>query len=115
MMTKTERMLVVSTLQFEAIHCWPGAPDFCEFLRFPHRHVFHIRCERAVSHDDRDVEIIQLKRSVSRFLQDQFPFPQRDMGTTSCEQLARMLADYFLLTRCEVLEDGENGAVIERD
>lgn len=33
----------------------------------------------------------------------------------SCEQIATELAYEFLLSKCEVLEDGENGAWVDVD
>jgi len=30
------------TTQFEGIHKYPNAPDEMAFLRFDHRHIFHV-------------------------------------------------------------------------
>jgi len=32
----------------------------------------------------------------------------------SCEMIARELIEHFNLSRCEVSEDGENGAIVTR-
>lgn len=98
---------VIVNLQFEGVHCWPDCPfDEVKYLRDPHRHVFHICCKKAVSHDDRDIEIIMLKHRIQEYLESM----GKDMGPTSCEMLARTLATRFGLCYCSVLEDGENGA-----
>lgn len=61
-------------------------------------------------HDDRDVEFILLKREVEQAIRD-----QNGVGTDgwSCERWARHLVESLDLVRCEVSEDGENGAVVE--
>lgn len=98
-------MSVVVTLRFEGVHSWPGCPhDDVAFLRHPHRHVFHITAKKPVTHDDRDVEIIRLKRAMEAHLTGYA------MEQGSCEMLARHLAAVFGLSYCMVLEDGENGA-----
>ena len=51
------------TFRKEGIHKYPDAPDGVEFLKYPHRHIFHFRVELEVFHDDRDVEFILLKGS----------------------------------------------------
>lgn len=109
---------VVVTLQFEALHNWPGVVEALpedpsiHFLQYPHRHVFHIRLEKSVKHQDRDVEIILLKRRVLDYLNHKFP--DRNMGATSCEMLAWDIGSVFDCDCVEVLEDNENGGKIER-
>lgn len=105
------RIVVVATLRVEGFHRWPNAPDEVDFLRERHRHEFHIRVEREVEHDDRDVEIIMLKNAVRKHLHRLYGDPMF-LGVMSCEMLARGLVDNFGLFACEVLEDGENGAKV---
>lgn len=105
---------IIVQLTVEGIHCWPECPyDDVAFLRSPHRHIFHIRCKRVVKHNDRDVEIIRFKREIQEYLQKRFvnEFNVCDFGSMSCEQIASLLVETFDLLECEVLEDGENGAV----
>jgi hypothetical protein len=98
------------TLQKEALHCWPECPfEDVAFLRKSHRHLFHIRCEKEVRHDDRDVEFIRWKREVSLAL-DRLGY---DLGRMSCEELAKWLLQTFDCHSVEVSEDGENGAIVE--
>lgn len=105
---------VVVNLQFEATHCWPECPiPEVAFLRHPHRHIFFITAKKDVKHNDRDVEIIQLKRTIQQFLKNRFK--NNDMGRTSCEDLCELLINIFNLSYCQVLEDNENGAEITNE
>ena len=104
------KTVVFFTLRFPGVHHWPECdiPEVA-YLRDKHRHVFHVRGEVEVSHSDRDVEFIRLKRLVTEHIHSKFP--GGDMGATSCEMLAESLVKAFNLSKCEVSEDGENGAV----
>jgi len=108
------------TFRKEGIHCYPQAPEGVEFLRHPHRHIFHFTVAIEVFHDDRDIEFILFKRE----LEDLYEI---DYGGTlqldykSCEMLADDLAGYIhgqypgrKLT-ITVSEDGENGATCYYD
>lgn len=104
---------VFATTRVEGFHRWPDAPDEVAHLRVEHRHMFGLRVEVEVDHDDRDVEFIILKRRVESYLRDA-PIH----GTESCEMIGRRVA-FHLETSYEwrvvcvtVDEDGENGATI---
>jgi len=102
---------VVVTLRVEGVHCWPECPiEEVSFLRDPHRHMFHITATRLVTHNDRDVEIIMLKREIKKYLFGNGVVV--DFGRQSCEDIAEDLITKFDLKTCEVLEDGENGAFL---
>jgi hypothetical protein len=109
-----ERFIVIK-LQVEGIHCWPECPiEEVSFLKHPHRHMFHIRLLKEVGHNDRDVEIIKLKREVQYYLLNEYG---NEMGTCnfgrmSCEDIAEELIKKYKLHGCEVLEDNENGAML---
>ena len=115
---------VVVRLQIEGLHCWPNAENvFPEvgFLADPHRHIFFIELKKRVYHDDRDIEIILFKRSVLEYLTEKYDntnvesyyYHSLDFGSKSCEMLAKELLFKFDLEYCSVLEDGENGAILE--
>jgi hypothetical protein len=105
------KMKVVVSFQFEAVHSWPDCPiEGVSFLKHPHRHMFHVKAVKPVTHSDRDVEIIMLKRQ----MQEMVKTWGADLGSSSCEMIAEKLIRDFLLDSCEVLEDGENGAIVER-
>jgi hypothetical protein len=101
---------VIVKLQIEATHNWPKCPfKEVEFLKYPHRHIFHIKCKKEVQHNDRDVEIIMLKREIESYLQKAY---KGQFGSKSCEMIAEELLELFNLNYCSVLEDNENGAEI---
>lgn len=108
---------IVVKLQYEALHNWPGVvemlPDkpWIHMLKDKHRHIFHIALEKAVTHSDRDVEIILFKQQVIKHLEGSFGRPG-DLGAMSCEMLAEHLVKEFDCVSAEVLEDNENGAKV---
>ena len=112
---------IIVNLQFEATHNWPECPyEEVKYLQYEHRHVFHICCKKRVEHNDRDVEIIMLKKDIECYLIHKYCEVSRvfgvhsigKLGRTSCEDLAEELMTEFELNYCSVLEDGENGAEI---
>lgn len=117
MICQIQRQIVVK-FQVEGVHCWPSCPiEEVAYLRNPHRHVFHFKCTKAVTHNDRDIEIIQLKHRMELYMATQYMDQTMnccDFGSMSCEALAEELASVFDLNVCECLEDNENGAVIVR-
>lgn len=100
---------------FEGVHCYPNAPEGVEFLRHPHRHVFHVSVDLQVKHDDRDVEFILFKREIDQLIS----MHPSDYQHRSCEMIARSLLEYVVSTykgrNCtvSVSEDGENGATVQ--
>jgi hypothetical protein len=107
---------IIINIQVEGLHSWPECNiKEVEFLKYPHRHIFHICCKKEVEHNDRDIEIIKFKRRIQRFLQGMFYHPEKgclDFKNLSCEMIAKELLHKFNLYYCSVLEDGENGAEI---
>ena len=116
-MTNKFKEEVWVTLQAEGIHCWADCPfEEVAYLRSPHRHVFHIKAHKKVTHSDRDVEFIMLKHEMEQYLWDMFfdkKLKLHNFRTYSCEWIAHNLITRFDLSRCEVSEDNENGAIIE--
>jgi hypothetical protein len=108
---------VYCSLQVEGLHCWPGCPiEEVSYLRDPHRHLFHIKAYVSVTHGDRDVEFIVLKHWIQDYLKGGYyddALHLHDFGSRSCEMIAEELIHEFGLSRCEVSEDGENGAVLQ--
>lgn len=105
------------SFQKEGIHCYPKAPKGVEFLRHPHRHMFHFYVTLGVFHDDRDVEFILFKRELEKL----FEGGTMDIDYKSCEMLAQDLLDYIIIQypgrycKVEVYEDNENGGIVEYD
>ena len=113
---------VFVSFQIEGFHRWPMAAEvFPEvaFLADRHRHMFHFKCYAYVSHTDRDEEFILLKRKIQKELRDAFTKSTSNVlefGSMSCEDIGEWLLESFpALYKVEVWEDGENGALIERD
>ena len=109
-------MNVIINFQIEGCHNWPRAKEiFPEvgFLSDRHRHMFHICCKKKVTHTDRDIEIIMLKRDIiDWFHKNYYSTTTRclEFGPMSCEMIVEELINQFDLCYCSVLEDGENGA-----
>lgn len=100
------------TAQFESIHCWPAAVEEVSFLQYPHRHMFHVRVEWEVDHDDRAREFLIEKRRVidaAKHLEE-----HENVLAWSCEMWAKALLNRLNADLVEVSEDGENGAVVHR-
>lgn len=101
---------IVVSIQYEATHCWPDCPyEDVNFLQYPHLHIFHIECKKAVTHNDRDIEIIRFARKIRKHLNDTY---NGDLGRRSCEMLAEELILAFKLQYCCVREDGVHGAEV---
>jgi len=106
------KTMVFCTLTFEALHRWPAAKGPVVFLKYPHRHIFHVKAWKGVSHSYRQVEFITLKHEIGKFIS---LVPNSKVITWSCEMWARFILEKFSLDKCEVSEDGENGALVERE
>ncbi len=108
------RRTIFVTFQKEGIHRYPDAPDGVEFLKHPHRHMFHFRVTVEVFHDDRDIEFILFKRELEAL----YTAGTMHIDHKSCEMLAQDLIDYISAKytnrdiAVEVSEDGENGATL---
>lgn len=111
------RSIVFCSLVVDGIHRWEDCPiEEVKFLRDDHRHMFHIKAYKGVSHSDRDVEFIWLKHEITEYLRLRFWDNQKRshyFGKRSCEMIAEELIKRFDLCKCEVNEDGESGAIVE--
>ena len=114
MIVKAPQMqtIIVQT-SFEGCHRFANAPAEVAFLRQPHRHIFHVKVEMEVFHDDRELEFILVKRAIEDFVSSY----DYDVNS-SCEQLATSISNFLLgvygdrKVICQVLEDGENGGCV---
>lgn len=99
----------------EGIHRYPDAPAGVEFLKHPHRHMFHFRVQLEVFHNDRDVEFILFKRELEAL----YGSSTLEIDYKSCEMLAEDLIGYISnkypgrKIKVDVSEDAENGAILE--
>ena len=114
-MEEIQKRIVVK-INVEGIHKWEDC-NLIEvgFLKNLHRHIFYITLQKSVDHNNRDIEIIMLKREIESYLNNKF-FNQKIMthnfNNMSCEDIAEDLLIKFKANYVEVLEDNENGAVI---
>lgn len=123
-MQKEKSMIWVS-FQKEGIHNFPAAgidPALntndeydVSFLAVPHRHIFHFKVYVEVTHDDRDIEFIQLKR----WLENCYKQGILKLDNKSCEMIARDLHNVIISRYpardvwIEISEDAENGCLIK--
>ena len=78
--------------------------------------MFHVKCWLEVRHSNRDVEIIMFKHKVRDYFRENYFDDENQthfFGDMSCEMIAKELYTEFGLDACEVLEDGENGALYD--
>lgn len=110
---------VFVTTQLVGFHRWPDAPSSVSYLSNLHRHLFKVRLEVSVEHEDREIEyhtiLTQLDDFVHTYLANHWDV------SWSCEAIASIMISWVAdlypgrdLYRCTVSEDGENGSTVER-
>lgn len=105
---------VITYNAIEGFHRYPDAPKEVQYLADKHRHIFVIHCKFGVTHNEREVEIIQAQSLIADLLESRFGKPC-DFGALSCESIAELIMDEFPeITNVEVLEDGYGGASLTR-
>lgn len=98
----------------EGFHYYPNAPKFCAYLGFKHRHIFVIRCQFEVTHNEREIEINEMQHKIEETLHKWYGKPC-DFDGLSCESIANNLMQEFdFMYSCQVLEDGYGGATLTR-
>ncbi len=102
----------------EALHSYPQASGPTEYLKYPHRHLFHFEIQMEVFHDNREVEFLQLRNQVKDFIKDTYGY---NFYSNSCEMVARNVLNFLISNygddrnyRIIVSEDNENGAILEK-
>lgn len=109
-------MEIFISFEFQGFHYWDKAPDFLSFLRSRHRHIFKCKVWFKVNHNDRDLEFITLKNIFLGY----FAHHLEKDNCGSCEMICEEIAEFSnsipnlsgKITRVEVSEDGENGALL---
>ena len=109
---------VIARVNIEGIHRWSACPIYeVSYLRDYHRHMFNIVCKVRVTHDDRDVEFIELTHKIQEYIKNKYFCSDVKccmFGDMSCEMIATELLHEFDLLEVEVNEDGEGGAVVKK-
>jgi len=110
---------IVVTTEFEAVHCWPNAPEG-NILKHPHRHKFFVRVKFAVTHTDRQLEFLDMKEVVEGHIANRLNQIEAigrggEALHWSCEDFCNDIAAHlqsqdYPVTFVSVFEDNENGA-----
>lgn len=115
---ENKKTIVYSRFSVEGLHKWYNCDiEEVMYLKNLHRHNFGITAYVETSHNDRDVEFIEFKHQIEKYLKDKYfdaKFNCLNFGSMSCEMIASELLEKFNLCKCEVNEDNENGAIVER-
>lgn len=108
----TKKVLTYNAI--EGFHCYPDAPKFCDYLRARHRHIFVIRCEFEVSHNEREIEFNEQQHIIESMLIKKFGYPCEFLDF-SCEHIAELILNkYKKCVKVEVKEDDYGGASLSR-
>jgi len=109
-----KKTILIKT-RFTMLHRWVAANKKVAFLSSFHRHIFHVELEIGVTDSDRELEFFMVIDALDSFLKS---FPQK--SNVSCEMIAEKICRWAKKTYgpsrsylCRVLEDGENGSVVE--
>lgn len=110
------------SFNIEGWHSYPKASGTHEFLKYRHRHMFHIVAKLAVTDDDREIEFIDAKADLIHVMAYAFMNNEErhgcDFESRSCEMIAKWIIDYLKhkygdrFIAVTVSEDGENGAQV---
>jgi light-regulated signal transduction histidine kinase (bacteriophytochrome) len=106
-----KKYIVIKT-DFIGFHYWDNAPDKFGYLKSPHRHKFFVTVYKQVTGSDREIEFIDFKHQVTRYLRD---FYEHKTFSLSCEHIAEDIMRFFDCDKVYVFEDDENGAMIVKD
>lgn len=108
---------IVVKNQFDALHCWPNAPDEVKYLRDLHRHTFYIETKIEVYGLDRSLEFYMVKDKIQELIDSWGKLPK---SSKSCEMIATDIIDFVRrvygnerFISCEVSEDMQNSAIVE--
>lgn len=108
------KMYVITKNIIEGFHRWKDAPETLEHLMGRHRHRFYITCKFSVFDDDREIEIQTMQNNIEKAIRNEYGCPA-EFDNMSCEAIARKIVTLFKrCDYCEVLEDNEGGAAIQR-
>jgi len=104
---------VIIDFDVVGFHYYPDPPKEVDFLKYNHRHLFQIKCNWLVGHNEREKEIFIYTDKVKEWLENEFGLPC-DFKNMSCESIAEKILNKFDCYSVSVLEDGKGGAKLER-
>jgi hypothetical protein len=106
------------TTEFIQFHRWAGAPPTRNYLSSLHRHLFGVRLEVSVAHNDREMEYHTVLEQLNAYIRQDL-MRNWHVGW-SCEDIASKIAHWLLelypdrlFYACTVSEDNENGSTVE--
>ena len=110
-------MKTIVEIQFdiEAFHNYPNAPMEVEFLSYPHRHTFFIKCGYLVEELNREKEIFICRDIVQDYLTESYGSPCQ-FNNMSCEMIAKDILEFGEddnMVWCSVWEEQTGGAKVE--
>ena len=100
--------------QFPWFHSRADAPEEVKFLKNEHRHMFYVKVELAVNHDDRDIEFFIAKKYINQVISNIFPeHPTQDgyrIGSCemACQSIYDKIKEKYKVISISVNEDNEN-------
>lgn len=115
------RTTVLAKSAISATHNWPAPSNNMMLLKNEHHHVFTVEAELEVTHEDREVEFIQVSLRVRELLEELGGEPRDKLyrfGSMSCEKIARTLGQRLAVSYGErwmsitVREDDIHGATV---
>ena len=113
-----KKSFILVRTSFEGIHKWNDAPIEVDFLKCPHRHIFHVEAKLPVTHDDRQLEFFMVKRILNDIIDKLYP--QVEIGQKSCEMIASEIGEEIMKVygfrkdfSVSVSEDNENAGIVE--
>ncbi len=105
---------VITHNTIEGYHYYPDPPKEVEFLKYPHRHLFDIRCQFSVVESNREIEIFMQQSTIEIMIKKHFGCPA-DFADMSCEMIGEWILEQFdECVEVQILEDGFGGAIIQR-
>ena len=115
------KIYIIVKTNFEMVHHFPNAPIEVDFLKKPHRHIFHVEAKIPVSHEDRQLEFFIVKKFIDDIIQKSIlPKQKYEAVPYSCEYMAGIILNSLSLTyqikkdlSVSIFEDFENGGVVE--
>ncbi len=103
------KKFIIITTDFIGWHYWAGAHGQFDYLSKKHRHKFVVKAYKEITHNNREIEFINFKQRVTEYLRHKYEYQE---FPSSCEDIAEDVLKFFGCYSVEVLEDGENGALI---
>lgn len=112
-----DRTFIYCTFDIEGFHRWPDAEGEIH-LKNRHRHLFMFKLQIEVFKDDRQLEFIQIKREMIKYIRYLYGEPA-EFNDLSCEEIAKRIKNKLLnllgMERIMIItisEDRENGAEV---